>query len=59
MVGRTLYKTFKIALTKELGESVRLVYVIKMENTYEIKSRLLSIPSNQQENFQSQQVDAP
>ena len=27
-------KLLKIALTKELGESARLVYVIKMENTY-------------------------
>jgi len=53
-------KLLKIALTKELGESARLVYVIKMENTYGNKKPFTeSIPSNQQENFQSQQVDAP
>ena len=53
-------KLLKIALTKELGETARLVYVIKMENTYGNKKPFTeSIPSNQQENFQSQQVDAP
>ena len=53
-------KLLKIALTKELGESARLVYVIKMENTYGNRKPFTeSIPSNQQGNFQSQQVDAP
>ena len=37
----------KIALTKELGESARLVYVIKLENTYGNKNPFTdSIPSN-------------
>ena len=27
-------KILKVALTKELGETAKLVYVIKMENTY-------------------------
>ena len=42
-------KLLKIALTKELGESARLVYVIKMENTYGNKQPFTeSIPSSQQ-----------
>ena len=50
----------KIALTKELGDSARLVYVIKMENTYGNKQPFTeSIPSSQQAAVQSQQVDAP
>ena len=50
----------KIALTKELGESARLVYVIKMENTYGNKQPFTeSIPSSQQAAVQAQQVDAP
>lgn len=53
-------KLLKIALTKELGESARLVYVIKMENTYGNKQPFTeSIPSSQQANVRSQQVDAP
>ena len=53
-------KLLKIALTKELGESARLVYVIKMENTYGNKQPFTeSIPSSQQAAVQSQQVDAP
>ena len=27
-------KLLKVALTKELGENAKLVYIIKMENTY-------------------------
>ena len=53
-------KLLKIALTKELGESARLVYVIKMENTYGNKQPFTeSIPSSQQAAVQAQQVDAP
>ena len=53
-------KLLKIALTKELGESARLVYVIKMENTYGNKQPFTeSIPSSQQVAVQAQQVDAP
>jgi len=53
-------KLLKIVLTKELGESARLVYVIKMENTYGNKQPFTeSIPSSQQAAVKSQQVDAP
>ena len=53
-------KLLKIALTKELGESARLVYVIKMENTYGNKQPFTeSIPSSQQAAVKAQQVDAP
>ena len=53
-------KLLKIALTKELGANARLVYVIKMENTYGNKKPFTeSIPSSQQAAVQSQEVDAP
>jgi chromosomal replication initiator protein len=31
---RTLRKIIKVALTKELGKNAKLLYKIKMENTY-------------------------
>jgi chromosomal replication initiator protein len=34
MVRRTLCKIIKVALTKELGKNAKLLYKIKMENTY-------------------------
>ena len=53
-------KLLKIALTKELGANARLVYVIKMENTYGNKQPFTeSIPSSQQAAVRSQEVDAP
>lgn len=53
-------KLLKIALTKELGANARLVYVIKMENTYGNKQPFTeSIPSSQQAAVKSQEVDAP
>ncbi len=33
-------KLLKVALTKELGDSAKLVYIIKMENTYVNKEPL-------------------
>ena len=33
-------KILKVALTKELGENAKLVYIIKMENTMAIKNLL-------------------
>ena len=33
-------KILKVALTKELGETAKLVYIIKMENTYGNKQPL-------------------
>jgi chromosomal replication initiator protein len=34
MVRRALCKIIKVALTKELGKNAKLLYKIKMENTY-------------------------
>ena len=34
MAGRTLCDHLKTALTKELGNQAKLVYKIKMENTF-------------------------
>ena len=60
MAGRALRQTTENSPTKELGESARLVYVIKMENTYGNKQPFTeSIPSSQQPTLGSQQVDAP
>ena len=35
-------KILKVSLTKELGEKAKLVYIIKMENTYGNKQLLLN-----------------
>jgi chromosomal replication initiator protein len=52
-------KILKIALTKELGENARLVYVIRMENTYGNKQPFTEkIPSAQrQPAMQPQEVE--
>ena len=51
-------KLLKLALTKELGENARLVYVIKMENTFgNLKPFTEKIPSQYKINIPSQQVD--
>jgi ATPase involved in DNA replication initiation len=53
-------KLLKIALTQELGEDARLVYVIKMENTLGSKQPFTeSIPSSQQSRVLAQNVEAP
>ena len=53
-------KLLKVALTKELGEDAKLVYVIKMENTYGNKQPFTEkIPSTQRTNLKSQEVDVP
>ena len=53
-------KLLKIALTQELGEDARLVYVIKMENTLGSKQPFTeSIPSSQQSQVLAQNVEAP
>ena len=50
----------KTVLTKELGEGARLVYVIRMENTYgNTKPFTENIPSNSRPNVRPQDVDAP
>lgn len=53
-------KLLKVALTKELGTDAKLVYVIKMENTYGNKQPFTEkIPSTQRTNLKSQEVDVP
>ncbi|WP_299127692.1 chromosomal replication initiator protein DnaA [uncultured Winogradskyella sp.] len=53
-------KILKVALTKELGEDAKLVYVIKMENTYGNKQPFTEkIPSSNRSSVKSQDVDVP
>ncbi|HET8837883.1 MAG TPA: chromosomal replication initiator protein DnaA [Flavobacteriaceae bacterium] len=53
-------KLLKVALTKEIGGSAKLVYVIRMENTYGNKLPFTEkIPSLQRSQVNSQQVDVP
>lgn len=53
-------KILKVALTKELGESAKLVYIIKMENTYGNKQPFTErIPSSNRSAVKSQDVDVP
>ena len=51
-------KILKVALTKELGENAKLVYIIKMENTYGNKQPFTEkIPSSNRSHLRSQEVD--
>ncbi|MCK8481094.1 chromosomal replication initiator protein DnaA [Psychroserpens algicola] len=53
-------KILKVALTKQLGETAKLVYVIKMENTYGNKQPFTEkIPSSNRSALKSQDVDVP
>ncbi|NJB70544.1 chromosomal replication initiator protein [Saonia flava] len=53
-------KLLKVALTKELGESAKLVYVIKMENTYGNREPFTEkIPSSNRSNVGPQELDVP
>ncbi len=53
-------KILKVALTKELGKDAKLVYVIKMENTYGNKQPFTErIPSSNRTAVKSQEVDIP
>lgn len=53
-------KILKVALTKELGETAKLVYIIKMENTYGNKQPFTEkIPSSNRTPVKSQEVDIP
>ena len=53
-------KILKISLTRELGDEARLIYIIKMENTFGNKTPFTeSIPSSNQSGVNAQQVDAP
>ena len=51
-------KILKLALTKELGKDARLVYVIKMENTFGNKAPYTEkIPSSNNSSLKSQNID--
>ena len=53
-------KLLKVALVKELGNTARLVYIIKMENTYGNKKPFTEkIPSANRSNVKAQEVDVP
>ena len=53
-------KILKVALTRELGDKARLIYIIKMENTFGNKTPFTeSIPSSNQTGVNAQEVDAP
>jgi chromosomal replication initiator protein len=53
-------KILKVALTKELGEQAKLVYIIKMENTYGNKVPFTEkIPSSNRSAVKAQEVDIP
>ena len=53
-------KILKVSLTKELGVNAKLVYIIKMENTYGNKQPFTEkIPSSNRSAVYSQRVDIP
>ncbi|GAA4282403.1 chromosomal replication initiator protein DnaA [Gaetbulibacter aestuarii] len=53
-------KILKVALTKELGDKAKLVYIIKMENTYGNKQPFTEkIPSSNRGALKSQDIDVP
>ncbi|MGZ0014562.1 chromosomal replication initiator protein DnaA [Yeosuana sp. AK3] len=53
-------KILKVSLTKEIGEKAKLVYIIKMENTYGNKQPFTEkIPSSNRSSVKAQDVDIP
>ena len=53
-------KLLKVALTKELGKNAKLLYKIKMENTYGNKQPFTEqLPSAHRSSVKAQEVDAP
>ena len=53
-------KILKVALRRELGENAKLVYIIKMENTYGNRQPFTEkIPSSNRTMLKSQDVDVP
>ena len=53
-------KLLKVALTKELGETAKLVYIIKMENTYGNREPFTErIPSANRSEVAPQELDVP
>ena len=50
----------RLALTKELGAEAKLVYIIKMENTFGNKMPFTEkIPSSSSSTIKSQSIDSP
>jgi chromosomal replication initiator protein len=53
-------KLLKVALTRELGENAKLIYVIKLENTYGNKEPFTEkIPSSNRGQMMDQEIDVP
>jgi chromosomal replication initiator protein len=53
-------KLLKVALTKELGETAKLVYIIRMENTYGNREPFTEkIPSSNRGTIVSQEMNVP
>ena len=53
-------KLLKVALIKELGETAKLIYIIKMENTYGNKEPFTEkIPSSNRGGMLAQEMDVP
>ena len=53
-------KILRLALTKELGSEARLVYIIKMENTFGNKMPFTEkIPSSSSSTIKSQSIESP
>jgi len=53
-------KLLKVALTKELGETAKLVYIIRMENTYGNREPFTEkIPSSNRSSMRPQEMDVP
>lgn len=53
-------KLLKVALTKELGETAKLVYIIRMENTYGNREPFTEkIPSSNRATMRPQEMDVP
>ncbi len=53
-------KLLKVALTKELGETAKLVYIIRMENTYGNREPFTEkIPSSNRASMSPQEMDVP
>ncbi len=53
-------KLLKVALTKELGETAKLVYIIRMENTYGNREPFTEkIPSSSRGTIVSQEMNVP
>jgi chromosomal replication initiator protein len=57
MVRRALYKTIK-SFDQELGKNAKLLYKIKMENTYGNKQPFTEQPRHNR-SMKPQNVDAP